>query len=118
MKEFKKDDFKYMKEIKPIKYTLSEIDLLAAWHKLPFGGKQRKIKGKKIFFDKKSVILKTVGSKESFTATNNDDKFDLEKGIMMALLKSEGYTYSHIEKLIKEARPKSEIARVVSQWKE
>lgn len=66
-----------------------------------------KLKGKKVFANEKVTILR-VGDKK-FIAKNTDEVYDLEKGIMMALLKSEGYTYQDIKQLMDRARPVSEI---------
>lgn len=76
-----------------------------------------KIKGKRIFYDEKGVILKIKDTKEQFESKLEPGYiFDLEKGIMMALLKSEGYTYTDIEHLMIKAASKSEIGRIMNLW--
>ncbi len=66
-----------------------------------------KLKGKKILKNKKVTILvqkNAYGKDMRYISRNTDSTYDLEKGVMMALLLSEGYTYKDIKQLIDRSK--------------
>lgn len=68
----------------------------------------RKLKGKKILKNRNVTILiqKDQNGKEigKYISKNTDVVYDLEKGVMMALLLSEGYHYRDIKQLIERSK--------------
>lgn len=54
-------------------------------------------------FNPPATILYKCG-KKSVSKCDSEDTFDEEKGLMMCLLKSHGYTYGDIERLLKSAK--------------
>ena len=59
-----------------------------------------------IIFNGNKTILKTKYS-NFITTCDNEDNFDKEKGVMLCLLKSCGYSYTDVKKLVDNAKDTS-----------
>lgn len=63
----------------------------------------KKNKDVKVIFNGKATIVYIEGKKYVQKCTN-DDYFDAEKGVLLAIAKDNGYSYKDIQKYVKEAK--------------
>lgn len=63
----------------------------------------KKNKDIKVIFNGKATIVYIDGKKYVQKCTN-DDYFDAEKGVLLAIAKDNGYSYKDIQKYVKEAQ--------------
>lgn len=82
--------------------------MFSYFKKLFFKEEKSKLRGKKILRNKNVTILIQKNRKGEvigkYISKNIDERYDLEKGVMMALLRSEGYTYQNIVQLIERSK--------------
>ena len=90
---------------------LAGLDTVIKEYYMNFIGGNIKLKGKKIYYNENVTILTIKDQNKKFISKNTDDHYDLEKGIMMSLLKSEGYTYQDVKQLMDRAKPVSEMSK-------
>ena len=66
-----------------------------------------KLKAEKVIFNKDTTIL-IMRTGKKYISRPYKESFDKEKGLLMCIAKSSGYTHSKIKRLLKDAVKQSE----------
>lgn len=88
--------------IKADNVTQREKDLIKS--DIAYTNNNTKFDNTKVIINDNATILIDKNGKKYISKPNEKDTFDKEKGIMMCMLKALGYTYSDVEKLLKNAK--------------
>ena len=73
-------------------------------------GEEKVTENLQVYVNNNKVILKDNKNKKAYISTNHNEEFNLEKGVLMNLLKMKGHTHSWIKKQFDKANGDLELA--------